>query len=121
MKTAGVGPEPIDLGQLGNGGQRVLFGDIDADPCLREGAASGRGDFCQLEAWHLVVDREEAPPARLHADIYVVQRLLLISGVNDGSEEPHGCMTSPRMNASHCALFCGVIKRATHAPLEWTA
>ena len=39
MKTAGVGPEPIDLGQLGNGGQRVLFGDIDA------GAASGRGDF----------------------------------------------------------------------------
>ena len=115
MKTGGVGPEPIDPWQLGNGGQRVLFGDIDA------GAASGRGDFCQSEAWHLVVDQEEAPRARLRADIYVAQRLLLISGVKDGSGEPHGCMTSPRMKASHCALFCGVIKRATHTPSEWTA
>ena len=108
MKTGAFGPEPIDPGQLGNGGQRVLFGDIDAGPCLREAAASGRGDFCQSEAWHLVVDREEAPRARPRADIYVAQRLPLISGVNDGSGNLNGCMTSPRMNASHCALFCGV-------------
>jgi len=32
-----------------------------------------------------------------------------------------GRMTSPRMNANHCALFCSVVKRATHFPSEWTA
>ena len=32
-----------------------------------------------------------------------------------------GRMTSPRMNANHCALFCSVVKRATHSPSEWTA
>ena len=68
-----------------------------------------------------MVDQEEAFGARLRADVRVSQRLLLIFDVDDRGGVLHGRMTSPRMKASHRALFCSVVKRAMHSPSEWTA